>query len=121
MSISLNGPLDDNHIINAIKEIKIAAAITYCHPPSDHKSEAIALPIAPNMKLFTTKTVFNLLRSSFDKLNNLACVKTDTPCTAMDNMAARSIIAMMESLNISPQIMLMRQMIMNPPSAGRFT
>ena len=57
----------------------IAPIITYAHPPKDHNSDESALPTAPNMKLFTTKTVFNLLRSSLDKLNNLAWDKMDIP------------------------------------------
>ena len=110
--------LENNHTIKAINEIKLAAIITYVHPPNDHKNDANAFPTAPNMKLFTTKTVFNLLLSSLDKLNSLVWVKTDIPCTAMDKMAAMITIAMIESWNMNPHIIVMMLMIMNPPSAG---
>lgn len=50
----------------------------------DHKNEDNALPIAPNMKLLTTSTVFNLLRSLLDNENNLVCDNINTPCTAIE-------------------------------------
>ena len=55
--MSTNELLESIQTINAIIEIKAAAIITNDHPPRVHKSEANALPTAPNMKLFTTKTV----------------------------------------------------------------
>ena len=67
--------------------------MTYSQEPRDHKSDASALPIAPKMKLLTTNTVFSLLRSSFDRLNSLACARTDTPCTAIENTPAIMIMA----------------------------
>ena len=96
-SSSLNGFLEDIHTRNAASEISIAPVITYFHPPMDHKNDDNALPNAANMKLLTTKTVFNLLRSSLDKLNSLVWLKTDIPCTAIDNIAATSMMAIIES------------------------
>ena len=96
---SSGSSIDDRikNSIKAINEIKLAAIITYVHPPNDHKNDANAFPTAPNMKWFTTKTVFNLLLSSLDKLNSLVWVKTDIPCTATDNMAAMITMATIES------------------------
>lgn len=93
----LNALLENIQTISAANEINIAPVITYVHPPNDHNMEDNALPTAPNMKLLTTRTVFNLLRSSLDRLNNLAWVKTVTPWTAIENTAAIRTIAMMES------------------------
>ena len=99
-------------------EITIEPIMTYDHPPEAHKNDASALPTAPNMKLLTTNTVFNLLRSSLDRANNLACAKTDIPCTAIENTAAIRTIAIIEVENRNPPIMDNIEIITNIPKAG---
>ena len=96
----------------------IDPTITYSQEPKDHNSEARALPTAPKMKLLTTKTVFNLLLSSFDRLNSLACANTDTPWTAIENTPAIMMIAIIDSLKINPNVIDIALVKTNIPSAG---